>query len=1187
MRRMYGDWNTIEHGSSWADAKTGEGPQQINEPTDVIPEDTSTPYTLTIGGSETGVVNFVGDHDWFGVQLTAGQSYVFTMNGSGSLSDTYLELYDENGALLAFDDDGQAPGGGSLLRFTASSTGTYYLNARAFEDDSASNTGDYTVNAAIGPPQNPLDTIDLHYTAPLHIDVYFATSGQTFNGISASRSWTASEQSAAMAALATWAAVTPITFSITASSASAEFILTLAPLGAGVLGQFQTVGGIGYGDFAPSGFGWTTAGLLPGGAGFTTLIHEFGHGLGFAHPHDNGGGSEVMQGVLGPFGSYGTYLMDQGVFTVMSYNDGWSLKPDGGTVTSTAGNEATPGPLDIALAQLKYGINATTNAGDTAYVISSAAGPYKAIWDVSGTDSISFSGSAAATIDLRPATLVSEIGGGGFVSHIAGVQGGFTIANGVVIENATSGSGADTLIGNSAANILNGGAGADSMTGGLGDDIYVVDNAGDVVTENASEGVDTIQSSVIYVLPANVENLTLTGTAANGIGNTLDNVITGNASNNFLSGGDGNDTLDGAGGADAMNGGLGNDTFIVDNAGDNANENSGEGTDTVQASINYTLTANVENLVLLGATLNGTGNDLNNTITGNGAANTLDGGTGADTMIGGLGDDIYFVDNGGDVVTENVGEGTDVVHASINYTLTANVENLTLTGSAINGMGNALANVITGNSAANSLSGFDGNDTLYGLDGNDVLDGGAGADVMNGNNGDDTYYVDNAGDVVFEGLINGGTDLVIASVNYSLTGRGYTENLTLVGAATTAFGNPYDNVLTGNAADNTLYGLDGNDVLDGGAGADIMNGNLGNDTFIVDNAGDAVGEGSASGGIDLVLSSVSFNLAYTGYAENLTLTGSDPNTATGNKLNNILIGNAANNTLYGLDGNDTLDGGVGADIMNGNNGDDTYYVDNAGDIAVEGSPAGGADTIISSISFNLNNAGYVENLTLTGSAINATGNALNNVLTGNALNNTLYGLDGNDTLDGRAGADVMNGNLGDDTYIVDNAGDVAFEGPAAGGTDQVFSSVSFNLAAAGNMENLTLTGSAAINGAGNAFDNIILGNDAANVLTGNDGNDTLDGGAGVDTMIGGAGADSFTFTAGQANGDIIQDFDGAGAATGDALHFSGYGAAIDGATFVQLDATHWQINSADGTIHDLITLANSATVDPTDYVFGP
>jgi Ca2+-binding RTX toxin-like protein len=184
----------------------------------------------------------------------------------------------------------------------------------------------------------------------------------------------------------------------------------------------------------------------------------------------------------------------------------------------------------------------------------------------------------------------------------------------------------NSITGNGAANTLNGGTGADTLAGGLGDDIYIVDNVGDVVTEAANAGVDMVRTNISYTLGANVESLVLLGSGAiNGIGNALNNSITGNGAANTLNGGTGADTLEG---------GLGDDTYIVDNSGDIVNEAANAGADTVRTNIAYMLGANVENLVLLGnGAIGGTGNGQANSITGNGAANMLTGGAGADKFI--------------------------------------------------------------------------------------------------------------------------------------------------------------------------------------------------------------------------------------------------------------------------------------------------------------------------------------------------------------------------------------------------------------------------------------------------------------------------------------------------------------------------------------------------------------------------
>lgn len=569
--------------------------------------------------------------------------------------------------------------------------------------------------------------------------------------------------------------------------------------------------------------------------------------------------------------------------------------------------------------------------------------------------------------------------------------------NGVNVENitltglaaviATGNAVANMIIGNSADNQLNGlagkdtldgGIGADVMTGGDGSDTYIVDNIGDVVTEDnaaaATGGIDLVKSSVSFslfnstnfLLENYIENLTLTGTNnIDGEGNARANNIVGNAGNNILNGGSGIDTL---------SGGLGNDTYIVDITATGALQDTiveviNAGNDTIQlrgaldnvSPVTMILGANLENLdVSLTAThaFNLTGNALDNILTGNGNKNslsggagldtlnggdgndTLDGGAGVDHLAGGIDDDSYIVDlaitgtgalaaaSVQDLITENFSEGTDTLtlrgiatlsNASTISLIGTELENINASATAstkLNLTGNDSDNHLIGNAAANKLIGGLGNDTLDGGTGNDTLDGGEGVD---------TYIIDSINDVV----IDNGSDLLdkVQSANLSLNLANYANiyNATLTGSATLN--------LTGSDYANSLIGNNAANILDGKAGADYMNGGKGNDTYFVDNY-DIVEETytqAEGGGIDLVIANPNDNFTFTLSAniENLTAIDSalSPGmlsfSVLGNNLKNTIIGNWDNNSFYGMDGNDSLTGGAGNDLLVGGAGNDT------------------------------------------------------------------------------------------------------------------------------------------------------------------------------------------------------------------------------------------------------------------------
>ena len=544
---------------------------------------------------------------------------------------------------------------------------------------------------------------------------------------------------------------------------------------------------------------------------------------------------------------------------------------------------------------------------------------------------------------------------------------------GGIIEASTAGSGIDTITstvtrslepyanvenltlmgtdaiagtGNALANFLDGSqnSAANTLTGLGGNDTYLV-GAGDTVVEALNDGLDSVESVVSFTLTANIENLTLLGSAAIGTGNTLANLLDGSqtsVANTLI--------------------GLGGDDVYIIGAGDAVVEAAGGGTDLVGSKVSYTLTDNVENLSIIGSAtgISGTGNALANILNGTQNAN-------ANVLTGLGGNDSYFI-GAGDSVVEAANGGMDTVNASVSYTLAANVENLILIGAAaVSGTGNGLANILNGLNAGQSAVA----NVLTGLGGNDI-------------------YVIGAGDSVVEAL-NGGTDSVDAYVSYTLAAN--VEELVLRGsAAISGIGNSLANRLDGlqNTSANLLQGLGGND------------------TYIV-GAGDNVVE-AAGGGTDLVGTVISY--ALTANVENLTLLGSNAIAGVGNNLANGLDGtqNSKANVLRGLAGNDT------------------YFV-GAGDVVIEAAGGGTSDVVRSLVNYTL--GANVEHLVLISSVNqNGTGNTLANTIYGNAKNNvlsggaggdTLNGLAGNDTLIGGTGLDFLSGGLGSDLFVFNAA----------------------------------------------------------------------------------------------------------------------------------------------------------------------
>ncbi|MDF8334980.1 family 16 glycosylhydrolase [Novosphingobium cyanobacteriorum] len=782
------------------------------------------------------------------------------------------------------------------------------------------------------------------------------------------------------------------------------------------------------------------------------------------------------------------------------------------------------------------------------------------------------------------------------------------------------GVGNDTLIG----------SGTDRLDGGFGDDTYIVTSGDETISEGGDKGIDVVKTAnASYTLGLNLENLVYTGSGAfNGAGNSEDNLITGGNFGNTLSGGAGNDVLKAGLGEDTLNGGEGDDVeygYAGDDTlrGHEGNDSlfGGDGADLLKGDIG--------NDVLDG----GAGDDLlmgeedQDTLVGGAGNDKLDGGTGADIMKGGTGDDSYVVENAGDVVIENGGEGRDVVRVLIDrYALSGNVENLSYGGSGnFTGTGNALANAISGGS------------------GNDTLDGGAGADVLSGGGGDDVFLFQAGqahGDKVtgFTGAgVAGGDRLVFIGYGnsatltqvdnsdyYTITADaahgGFSETIQISNVKNLGSGDyQFNSSAAGNLAPTRILASQ-LDIEETAARGTVVGTLTAVDPDANDSSTfkllDSAGGRFALDGSDIVLvGPVDYELQAS-HQIKVQATDSAGNVLVASftvTIDNVTVGD----TKSGTAGADyfTYEPDLTYDRVDGLAGDDTFTLAaTTVELGADGSDAvfslpasstGSSLLALPDVAFGLANVEHAvitaNRLTVSGSLADTAlamgeltvsgtsgsdridafqagvrtvidGGSGNDTLKGGTLDDFLYGGSGSDKLYGGGGADIMAGGAGSDIYYLDDPADVVIE-KAGEGTDRVSSKFSYTLG--DNVENLTLSGTFSVDGTGNELGNVILGNKGDNII---------DGAGGADTLIGGAGDDTFVLRFGEADGDGITDFAGAGLSGGDFLKFVGFAA---GSTLEQLDGSDfYEIHSSNGALMATIQIDNVFNLDKGDYIFA-
>ncbi len=537
-----------------------------------VPGDASTSFSIAVGAPLDGVLEAKTDHDWYAVQLVAGTRYRITLDGVAfsdyaSLEDPYIYLRDSSGNLLKQDDDG-GPGRDSLLNWIAPSSGLYFLDVGAWNEDYV---GGYRLAISeFTTPAYSLDQIaDFLTTGFWNSGGHrWDTSGDnviTYNVTAL----TNEGQTLARAAFQTWANVTNLVFEEVTSGGDIPFDDNESGAFAG--GTWSN--GLITSMRVNVSTSWLASyGTMVDSYSFQTYVHEIGHALGLGHGGPYNGSAS--------YGVDNLYVNDVWSYTIMSYFD--QAEADFGSYRFVMG----PSLGDILAAQNLYGVNTTFNSGDSVYGRNATAGslynfanfatvPAFTIYDTGGADTLDASGYGANQIINLNAEAFSSIGG--LTNNIA-------IARGVVIEAAIGGDGADSMLGNAGDNMLagnadgdtlNGGAGNDSLDGGTGNDRLIGGDGTDIIDYGRFSSAISFNLAAGTISGSDMGTDTLFGIEGAAGGQGADDFF-GDAGNNLFFGNAGADTLNGGAGSDSLFGGAGDDLMIADGLGDHIEAGDGD-----------------------------------------------------------------------------------------------------------------------------------------------------------------------------------------------------------------------------------------------------------------------------------------------------------------------------------------------------------------------------------------------------------------------------------------------------------------------------------------------------------------------------------------------------------------------------------------------------------------------------------